>query len=194
MLAKGRSAFQITQFAVADDEVDYGLYDPAHPLGSEYYGSAIENMPIVEAVPDETQNLRYKLVTLTRPTNVIPRLRGTPSSIILTYTTTGQIVPAEFTVGTDPSGLDGDPFGYTAILYDREAALLEGSGITGQATPVFTEAVISQNAAVVKGFRFRLFPKAVTQETPTQLVITGNQTGATVVIPVTIYPATTAQA
>jgi hypothetical protein len=47
LLAQGRSAFNITQFAVADDEIDYSLYDPAHPLGTEYYGSAIENMPIV---------------------------------------------------------------------------------------------------------------------------------------------------
>ena len=64
LLARGRSAFNITKFAVADDEIDYGLYNPAHPLGTEYYGSVIENMPVVEASADETQNLRYKLVTL----------------------------------------------------------------------------------------------------------------------------------
>ena len=55
LLARGRSAFVITKFAVADDEIDYGLYNPAHPLGTEYYGNAIENLPIVEASPDETQ-------------------------------------------------------------------------------------------------------------------------------------------
>ena len=47
LLAEGQSAFRITQFAVADDEIDYGLYDPAHPLGTEYYGASIENMPLV---------------------------------------------------------------------------------------------------------------------------------------------------
>ena len=43
----GRSAFNITKFAVADDEVDYGLYNVAHPEGSEYYGAIIENMPVL---------------------------------------------------------------------------------------------------------------------------------------------------
>jgi len=61
----GTGNFQITKFAVADDEVDYGLYNTAHPLGSNYYGSIIENMPVLEATPDESQIMRYKLVTIT---------------------------------------------------------------------------------------------------------------------------------
>ena len=60
----GNGSFQITKFAVADDEVDYGLYNTAHPLGSNYYGAIIENMPVLEATPDETQIMRYKLVTV----------------------------------------------------------------------------------------------------------------------------------
>lgn len=61
----GTGNFQITKFAVSDDEVDYGLYNTAHPLGSNYYGSIIENMPVLEATPDETQIMRYKLVSIT---------------------------------------------------------------------------------------------------------------------------------
>ena len=64
LLAKGRQNFNITQFALADDEVDYDLWNPAHPLGSDYYGVVIESMPITEAVPDETQSMKYKLITL----------------------------------------------------------------------------------------------------------------------------------
>lgn len=65
LLAKeGSDSFNITKFAVADDEVDYGLYNVAHPEGSEYYGAIIENMPVLEATPDEQQIMRYKLVTL----------------------------------------------------------------------------------------------------------------------------------
>ena len=44
ILASGRDQFNITQFALADDEVDYDLYNPAHPLGSAFYGAAIEKM------------------------------------------------------------------------------------------------------------------------------------------------------
>jgi hypothetical protein len=189
LLAKGRSAFQITQFAVADDEVDYGLYDPAHPLGTEYYGSAIENMPIVEAVPDETQNLRYKLVTLGRGTNVIPRIQTGISSINLSYSATQNPVTT-ITPTTDPL-FNALPFGYTAILYDREAAILTSDGLPGSATvPLFVGDSISENAVVVRGTRFTISPKDVSTITQTQLVIIGNQTGASVTIPVTINPAT----
>ena len=63
VLANG-GTLNITKFALADDEVDYNLWNPAHSLGTNYYGSVIENMPVLEASPDETQMLRYKLVTL----------------------------------------------------------------------------------------------------------------------------------
>ena len=46
ILASGRDNFQITSFALADDEIDYDLYNPDHPLGTAFYGAAIENMPI----------------------------------------------------------------------------------------------------------------------------------------------------
>jgi hypothetical protein len=62
LLAQGGNAFNITQFAVGDDEIDYSLWNPDHPLGTDYYGTIIENMPITEAIPDETQALKYKLV------------------------------------------------------------------------------------------------------------------------------------
>ena len=61
LLAKGDGSFNITQFALSDDEVDYTLYNPNHPSGSAYYGEAIENMPLLEAFPDETQMMKYKL-------------------------------------------------------------------------------------------------------------------------------------
>ena len=57
LLARGGNAFNITQFALGDDEVDYGLWNPNHPLGTDYYGVIIENMPVTEALSDETQAL-----------------------------------------------------------------------------------------------------------------------------------------
>jgi len=189
LLARGRSAFNITQFAVADDEVDYGLYDVAHPLGTEFYGAAIENMPIVEAVPDETQNLRYKLVTLARGTNLIPTIQTGISSINLTYSNTQN--PVTTITPTTSQGLNALPFGYTAVLYDREAAIITSNGLPGSPTvPTFIGDSVSQNAVVVSGTIFTISPKDVTTITETQLVLIGNQTGASVTIPVTINPAT----
>ena len=91
LLAKGDGSFNITQFALSDDEVDYTLYNPNHPSGSAYYGEAIQNMPLMEAFPDESQMMKYKLVSLNRGTSVMPTVGGvnaikekqlTPTTII----------------------------------------------------------------------------------------------------------------
>ena len=46
LLARGDGSFKITQFALADDEVDYNLFDVTHPNGSDSFGKVIENMPL----------------------------------------------------------------------------------------------------------------------------------------------------
>ena len=74
LLAKGDGSFSITQFALADDEIDYTLYNPNHPSGSAYYGEALQNMPLLEAFPQETQVMKYKLTTLPRGTAKMPIL------------------------------------------------------------------------------------------------------------------------
>jgi hypothetical protein len=63
-LAKGEGQFRITKFALGDDEIDYNLYDVTHPNGSNFYGEAIENMNLLEAVPDQNLSLRYKLTDI----------------------------------------------------------------------------------------------------------------------------------
>ena len=72
LLAQGRDKFQITQFALADDEVDYNLWNPAHSLGSDYYGAIIENMPVLEALTDENYTMKFKLLTLPKSTIKLP--------------------------------------------------------------------------------------------------------------------------
>ena len=193
LLSQGRSAFQITQFAVADDEIDYGLYNPAHPLGTEYYGSAIENMPVVEASPDDAQNLRYKLVTLDRSVitqvNVIPTINLDITSLVLTFgqQSTTTITPGTIS-GAQASQLDGANFGYTAILYDASAALIEVVTPIAGAQTVVPQA--GDNIQVARGVSFKITPKDVSTITRTVVVFTGNQSGATISVPVTINPQT----
>lgn len=90
LLAKGQGAFNITQFALSDDEVDYDLWNPLHGLGTNYYGVVIENMPITEAVPDETQSMKYKLITLPVGTKSIPYLKTADDAISYTFTSTAR--------------------------------------------------------------------------------------------------------
>ena len=61
LLAKGQGQFNITKFSLGDDEIDYNLYDVTHPNGSNFYGEAIENMNLLEAIPNQDLALKYPL-------------------------------------------------------------------------------------------------------------------------------------
>lgn len=84
ILSKGgnTNGLDIRYFALGDDEVNYDLWNPANPLGSDYYGIIIENMPVLEASPIPEQNLKSKLITLGKNgfnnQNSIPLLSGIP--------------------------------------------------------------------------------------------------------------------
>ena len=84
LLAQGTEAFNITKFALADDEVDYNLWDVTHPNGTDFYGKVIENMPLLEAIPDENHVMRYKLITLPKNTIKMPVLTLSQASITFT--------------------------------------------------------------------------------------------------------------
>lgn len=121
LAAGGR--LNIVKFALADDEVDYDLWNPAHTLGTNYYGAVIENMPVLEALPDETQMLRYKLITLPKDVIGIPVISITPSTVSFTSLT------QEITITPSTLNLQGanTSMGYTAVLSDDTVASLEVS-------------------------------------------------------------------
>ena len=181
-LAAG-SGLNITQFALGDDEVDYTLYEPAHPKGSAYYDSAIKAIPITEASPDETQVLRYKLVTLPKGTKKIPKVEfGVPS--ISVNQTSGQVT---LSPTTSPSG--NSVSGYTIVLANKNAGVVSGTGIAaGSGTaPIFLGDEISTTAQVERGMKFTFIPNPnITQTIQTTITVYGNETGGSQTIPVTV--------
>lgn len=182
LLAQGADKFKITQFAIGDDEVDYRLYNTAHPLGSQYYGAVIENMPIMEASPDETQALKSKLVTLDTPTAggvpPIPIVSINLGTINFTFDTNDPAKSYEFTP-TTTFGFNGAQFGYTVTISDKslaELVVLEGQAL-GSRTPVVPATTNSATAQVVVGTKFKIVPKNATGTAI--LTVVGNETGGT---------------
>ena len=115
LLAKGDGTFKITQFSLADDEIDYTLYNPNHPSGSAYYGQAIENMPLLEAFPDETQIMKYKLVTLPRGTSKMPILDLGYAAVVIKQGAVLAITPQ--TLNYLGGNQTFESSGYTAVSY-----------------------------------------------------------------------------
>ena len=115
LLAKGDGSFNITQFALSDDEVDYTLYNPNHPSGSAYYGEAIENMPLLEAFPDETQMMKYKLVSLSRGTATMPVLQLGQTDLTIANGGPFSITPNTLNY---LNGVNVEPAGYQFTISD----------------------------------------------------------------------------
>ena len=186
LLARGQNEFVITQFALADDEIDYGLYNTEHPLGTAYYGAAIENMPIIEALPDETLMLKYKLVTLPRGTVRIPVVAVAQTDVTVD---SGQ----SFTIQPQTINFAGgnSQYGYTAILSDSDAgtifAVQNAPLQTGASVPQFIGDNEAAQSVTITGqtFQFTGAPQ-IMQDRQATILIIGNETGGRVTINVTV--------
>jgi len=130
LLARGQDEFKITKFALADDEVDYRLWDTAHPNGSNYYGSVIENMPILESFVDENQIMRFKLVSLPKNTAKLPILEVPSPTLVFNGPGVTQVVSPNTRNGSDSEA------GYSFTLHDATIANL---------TPVVQKKTIKRN-------------------------------------------------
>jgi hypothetical protein len=64
-LSRGDGSFQITKFALGDEEIDYSLYNKTHPSGSAYYDLEILQTPVLEAFTDNAASMKTHLQTYT---------------------------------------------------------------------------------------------------------------------------------
>ena len=187
LLARGRNEFAVTKFALSDDEIDYRLWDVTHPNGTNYYGAVIENMPLLEPVPDETQVLKYKLVTLPKETSRLPILDLSIGNLIFQ---SGNASPEIVSPGTLNS-TDAEQ-GYTFIIHDTNVATLTVMQASPSPTAPLIPLTLTEeeitNSQNVSGLTARVHPKIFTSpsQKQTQLTIVGNQTGATSTITVKV--------
>ena len=192
LLAKNDGSFRITQFALADDEIDYTLYNPNHPSGSAYYGQAIENMPLLEAFPDETQIMKYKLTTLPRGTAKMPILDLGYNAIVIKQGASLAITPQTLNYA---GGNTFESSGYTATISDvRTMSSFDGVGVnTTDAVALNSTTTIGTNVSkTVVGTTINL--RATTVNTLfgsnnalyATLTVIGRDSGARIQIPVTV--------
>ena len=150
LLARNDGSFRITQFAIADDEIDYTLYNPQHPSGSTFYGEAIENMPLLEAFPNDTQIMKYKLATLPRGTAKLPVLDLGYSAITLQQGQTLAITPQ--TLNYLGNQTINETSGYSCTVADiRLLATFTGIGINTPAAQTQNQQAVTsigQNTTV----------------------------------------------
>ena len=199
-LAANDGSFRITQFALADDEIDYMLYNPSHPSGSAFYGQAIDGMPLLEAFPEESQIMKFKLATLPRGTAKLPVLNVGYTSITLQQGATIAITPQTLNyLGNDQVF---ETAGYSATIADvRLMSTFTATGINtdaaAAANATATTTIGTNVSSTVTGTQISL--RATTVNTlfgsnvtlVSTLTIVGLDSGARITVPITVTKSTT---
>jgi len=194
LLARNDGSFRITQFSLADDEIDYTLYNPTHPSGSAFYGEAIEATSIIEAFPDESQIMRYKLVTLPRGTSKLPVISLGYSSIILKQGASLTITPQTLNYLNSTNTYEAS--GYSVTVADiRLLSNFVGAGInTTDLNPTdlnttsgtkLSKSEIGTSFTLTGTTIDTLFGTSLT-ELNTTITVIGRDSGARITIPLII--------
>jgi hypothetical protein len=201
-LARNDGSFQITQFALADDEIDYTLYNPNQPSGSAFYGEAIEAMPIIQAFPEDTQMMRYTLTTLPRGTSRLPVVSLGYNTIVLKQGASLTITPQTLNYLGATSTFEAN--GYIATIADiRLLSSFQGTGITTTTVTAANAAALNTTTGTVLskseiGTSFTLtgttvntlFGSSLTT-LATTITVVGRDSGARITIPVNIQKVST---
>lgn len=178
----------ITSFALADDEIDYSLYNQ-NAASSELMDLGIVNTPVFEPNVNETEVMKYKLVTLDEGSTFIPVVSIVQSSIEVASTYTGTIL---ISPSTSPANYNSN-LGYTAILSNNKIGSLivstQAPNLNNSTATVATFAgdITSDTSQTVVGMVFSFIPNNKLKSTTTAtLTIIGNESGGGVSIPVTV--------
>jgi hypothetical protein len=209
LLTNNPDQFKITKFSLSDDEVDYSLWNTSHSLGTDYYGELIENTPIIEPLPGEEQQAKFRLLTLPKETVNLPQLVVGSNEVTLypdqEYLVSPQSVPNTFdlTAGYTMTTWDFDfKFGgFPAELLPGTTSLgstqlnLPGFSVFGRPTGPGpgsrgrTAIPSTQSTLVAIGKTFTLkgvYPWEDSLDHYYRVTIVGNETGARVTMNITV--------
>ena len=220
LLAKNDGSFEITQFALGDSEIDYTLFNENHPNGTQYSAEAIENMPLIEVIPDGDNMMQSKLITLARGTSAIPYIQvANQTGIELAQGAVQSIKPRTFNInGNNQAGVEARGYRFT-IVDNRLREYITATGTSAQtrrkrraaANDAYAnQPVSSANQTTVNAVSNVATAETVTGKTftiqsttnnalfstelpslTTSLIIEGITTGARLTIPFTVNSTTT---
>ena len=213
LLAKNDGSFEITQFALGDSEIDYTIFNETHPNGTQYSAEAIENMPLIEAMPDGSNMMQSKLITLARGTSAIPYIQvGNQTGIELAQGAVQAIKPRTFNInGNNQAGTESRGYRFT-IVDNRLREYIQATGaqtrsgarkgrrrdvsptvnqqtINTISNVATQETVVGRTCTIQATTNNALFSTELPSLT-TSLIIEGINTGARITIPFTVNSTT----
>tara|TARA_R110001592_G_scaffold59556_2_gene180680 strand:+ start:3856 stop:4545 length:690 start_codon:yes stop_codon:yes gene_type:complete len=208
LLSRNDGSFKITQFALGDSEIDYTLFNETHPNGTQYSAEAIENMPLIEAIPDGANMMQSKLITLARGTSAIPYIQiANQTGITLSQGSVLTIKPRTFNIkGNNQAGVEASGYRFTIIdnrlreyiianggaaqSTNNGGSMAQGSTITSISNVATAETVVGTGITIQGTTNNALFSNNLPSLT-TSLIIEGINTGARITVPFTVNSTTT---
>jgi len=179
LLAEGKG-LNISKFGFSDDGINYDLYNPDHPNGSANYGEALTDLPQLEAVPDDSVIMKYKLMSLDRNTIFMPKIIGITSSITISNQSDKKKISPITENATDSS--------YMFMFTDVSAVNVTGGSrkdIGGNQRTFLAGAEIPQSA-IFTGKEITISAKPTDVGRNLTVQITGVDTGAIVYVDIEI--------
>ena len=192
LLSRNDGSFRITQFALGDDEIDYTLFNENHPNGTQYASEAIENMPLIEAIPDGSNMMKSHLITLARGKSLLPYIQTNQTNNTVTLFKGGNgvtIAPQTFNINsnsTSQSGIETGGYRYIIVNFNflKEMTSTDPNFINSPAnleiyggTEATMEQAVGDNVTLIPTNEDALFPSG-TDSITTTLIIEGMETGA----------------
>lgn len=194
LLARGQNEFKITKFALADDEVDYSLWDETNPLGTDYYGKVIESLPLLEPTANANTTMRYKLVTRETGTNKMTSITNVQPSYDVNWNAgdstagSGQLIqPNSINLPGENQQTDSD--GYSFTILNSSIAYLSTASSTVAPSNINYSTSKQSMSQTVYGTECTVHAKEILQAqdaATTSIIITGLTYGATRACTVTI--------
>jgi hypothetical protein len=192
LLARGTNEFNISKFALADDEVDYSLWNETNPLGTDYYGKIIESLPLLEPTANANTTMRYKLVTRESGTNKMSSIVNIQDTIVAQWNNTSQSggTGTDFTPNSKnlPGSATVDDDGYSFTILNSSIAYLTADG-NASPSSVDYKTTVQNMSQTVYGNTCNLKAKPILESqsgATTTIIITGLTYGATRAITVTV--------
>jgi hypothetical protein len=199
-LAKSDGKFNITKFALADDEIDYTLWDTAHPKGTDYYGAVLESTPMLEPCIDPEVVMKYKLITMPVGTKALPYisnvspLNGTNTSLESSYNPTNLPEWSFDTAVISPNtnGADGmfSAETYSFLVLNTnvvDIATGQGDEVNYNVGAVYNEDSGRTSKKVVSRVAtIQTAAGSLGTSRETSIIITGQMSGAIYVLPVKV--------
>ena len=200
-LSKSDGKFNITKFALADDEIDYTLWDAAHPKGTDYYGAVLESTPMLEPCVDPEVVMKYKLITMPVGTKALPYINNvTPTSLLGDNALETQYNPdftqawtfSDHLVNPNTQGADGafSAEKYSFLVLNKnvvDIATGQGENVNFDVGAVYNEESGRTSKKVIDNVAtIRTGPGTVGTSRETSIIITGQMSGAVYVLPVKV--------